>query len=120
LQLNFFMLRFSKMFAGLRIFTVVSALCTAIASTTPTAEPLEDQTPNKRAISWSIGQSVSTSSGIVTGHAAPNAPFVSEYLGIPYGKSTAGNNRFAAPQAFTGTATISGANFVSIGILELQ
>lgn len=84
-----------------RSLLVFGALCTAVNSS-----PVEPR-------SWRVGQSVVTSSGTVTGHRAPNAAIVSEYLGIPFGQSTAGNNRFAAPKAYTGTATISGAEFVS-------
>jgi hypothetical protein len=35
---------------------------------------------------WNVGRLVRTTSGCVTGHPAPNASHVSEYLGIPYAK----------------------------------
>jgi cholinesterase len=60
-----------------------------------------------------IGQTVHTTSGPVEGHAAQDAPTVSEYLGIPYAKPPIGNLRFAAPQPYHGGSTINGTNFVS-------
>ncbi|KAK0721180.1 Alpha/Beta hydrolase protein [Apiosordaria backusii] len=45
---------------------------------------------------------VSTSSGLITGHIAPNTECVMEFLGIPYAKPPVGDLRFAPPQkAFT-------------------
>ncbi|KAJ8613442.1 hypothetical protein MRB53_036927 [Persea americana] len=38
-----------------------------------------------------------SSSGIIVGHDAPNAVGIREYLGVPFGDSTAGKNRFAPP-----------------------
>ncbi|EKD21085.1 carboxylesterase [Drepanopeziza brunnea f. sp. 'multigermtubi' MB_m1] len=49
---------------------------------------------------WTIGRSVTTSSGRVEGHSAANAPFVSEYLGIPYAIPPVGDLRWAAPRPF--------------------
>jgi carboxylesterase type B len=56
---------------------------------------------------------VNATSGVVQGHTTSLAPEVSEYLGIPYGKSTTGDLRFAAPVMYVGDETISGANYVS-------
>ncbi|KAF2765364.1 alpha/beta-hydrolase [Teratosphaeria nubilosa] len=49
---------------------------------------------------FQIGQAVKTTSGTVTGHPAPNAPQVGEYLGIPYAQPPLGNLRFAPPQPY--------------------
>lgn len=62
---------------------------------------------------WSIGQIVHTSSGPVEGHAAQDAPAVSEYLGIPYAKPPIGSLRFAAPRPYHGSSAINGTSFVS-------
>jgi cholinesterase len=60
---------------------------------------------------WTIGQTVSTSSGPVEGHAADNDQGVSEYLGIPYAQPPVGELRFQPPVTFNGTKTINGTNF---------
>ncbi|CZT49302.1 related to acetylcholinesterase precursor [Rhynchosporium secalis] len=63
-------------------------------------------------LSWSIGQTVHTSSGSVQGHASKNAPSVSEYLGIPYAKPPVGNLRWATPQNLNSpSANIRGSAF---------
>ncbi|POS86159.1 hypothetical protein EPUL_002597 [Erysiphe pulchra] len=59
---------------------------------------------------WRVGQTVSTSSGPVTGHDAGNDK-VSEYLGIPYAKPPVGDLRFAAPQKFEGNAPINATKY---------
>lgn len=51
---------------------------------------------------WTVGQTVSTSSGDIEGHASSLIPTVSEYLGIPYAKAPTGKLRFAAPEAYDG------------------
>lgn len=66
-----------------------------------------------RAANWTVGQTVKTSSGPVSGHPATNDSNVSEYLGIPFGQAPVGDLRFAAPVAFNGTAPLSGSSFVS-------
>lgn len=58
-----------------------------------------------------IGAPVNTTSGVVTGHLAPNTSGVSEYLGIRFGQAPVGNLRFAAPVAYTSTEAIDGSNF---------
>lgn len=70
----------------------------------------------QRQSSWTVGQTVQTSSGPVSGHAAQNASAstVSEYLGIPFGKAPIGDLRFAAPVKFEGTAPVNGSIFVCI------
>jgi hypothetical protein len=68
--------------------------------------------------SWQIGRPVNTTSGVVQGHSASLAPEVSEYLGIPYGKPTTGDLRFAAPVMYVGGGIISGANYVSYAPLN--
>lgn len=45
----------------------------------------------ERQLSWTVGQTVQTSSGPVNGHPAGTAKQVSEYLGIPYALSPVGN-----------------------------
>jgi cholinesterase len=76
------------------------------------------QIEERQSTSWTVGQTVQTSSGPVQGHAAANDSQVSEYLGIPYGQAPIGNLRFAAPVAFTGTSSIDASAFVSPRIEE--
>lgn len=65
----------------------------------------------QRAANWTVGQTVQTSSGPVSGHPAKNDSDVSEYLGIPFGQAPVGDLRFAAPVAFNGTAPLNGSVF---------
>ncbi|CAN8104550.1 unnamed protein product [Discula destructiva] len=72
-----------------------------------------------------VGQPVLTTSGTVQGHAAPDYPEVSEYLGIPFGQNTAGSARWLPPTRFNGTGIINGTNFgfacpqsISIGTVD--
>ena len=67
----------------------------------------------ERQANWTVGQTVQTNSGPVSGHPASNDSQVSEYLGIPYGQPPTGDLRFAAPVNFTGTAPLNGTTFVS-------
>ena len=67
---------------------------------------------------WTVGQTVQTSSGPVSGHAATNDSQVSEYLGIPYGVAPVGTLRFAAPIKFNGTQALNGSSFVRLGIAQ--
>ena len=71
-----------------------------------------------RAANWTVGQTVKTSSGPVSGHPATNDSEVSEYLGIPFGQAPIGDLRFAAPVAFNGTAPLNGSSFVSLTHLQ--
>lgn len=63
---------------------------------------------------WSIGQTVSTTSGRVVGHAAQDVPDVSEYLGIPFAAAPVGALRFQPPVPYNGSAVINGSAFVSL------
>lgn len=62
-------------------------------------------------VSWTVGQAVNTTSGVVSGRAAPGYPDVSQYLGIPFGESTAGYARFLPPKPYYGTCDIDGSTF---------
>jgi cholinesterase len=70
-------------------------------------------TLQQRQSNWTVGQTVQTSSGPVSGHAASNASQVSEYLGIPFAVPPVGDLRFAAPQKYSGNSTVNGTSFVS-------
>jgi cholinesterase len=65
-----------------------------------------------RQTNWTVGQTVQTSSGSVTGHAASNDSQVSEYLGIPFAEAPIGELRFAPPVKYTGSAPLNGSVFV--------
>ncbi|TVY24137.1 Acetylcholinesterase [Lachnellula hyalina] len=64
-----------------------------------------------RAGIWLTGQTVNTTSGLVSGHGATNQSGVSEYLGIPFAQPPIGDLRFAAPVKFTGSASLNGTSF---------
>ncbi|KAF2404350.1 alpha/beta-hydrolase [Trichodelitschia bisporula] len=57
---------------------------------------------------WAADTPIKTTSGPVIGHVAGN---VTEYLGIPFGESTAGANRFMAPKPYKSDKTITAAKF---------
>ncbi|KFY14064.1 hypothetical protein V492_02876 [Pseudogymnoascus sp. VKM F-4246] len=61
--------------------------------------------------SWSIGQTVHTQGGPVSGHAASVAQNVSTYLGIPYAKPPIGDLRFAPPEGYFNHTPIDGSKF---------
>ena len=63
---------------------------------------------------WGGSASVITSSGAITGHAAPNKPDVLEYLGIPYAQPPVGQLRFAPPQPYTSLQPFNASTYVSI------
>lgn len=71
-----------------------------------------------RQSNWTIGQTVQTSSGPVSGHSASNDSKVSEYLGIPFGQAPIGDLRFAAPVRFNGTAPLDGSDFVGLEAIK--
>ncbi|RXG41620.1 hypothetical protein VDGE_02233 [Verticillium dahliae] len=54
---------------------------------------------------------VATTNGPVTGHLAPNASCVVEYLGVPYAKPPVGDLRFAPPQKISARNAYEAANF---------
>jgi hypothetical protein len=78
------------------------------------------QVLQERQANWTVGQTVQTNSGPVSGHPATNDSQVSEYLGIPFGKPPTGDLRFAAPVNFTGAAPLNGTNFVNFQTTNSQ
>jgi hypothetical protein len=84
----------------------LSLLTGCLACVTQASINIEDRQGN-----WTIGQTVSTSSGPVEGHAAGNGTGTSEYLGIPYAQPPVGELRFQPPVAFNGTETINGTDY---------
>lgn len=58
-----------------------------------------------------IGRAVNTTSGLISGHAAPNRTEVSEYLGIRFAQPPLGHLRFAAPEAFRSSAVFNASSF---------
>jgi carboxylesterase type B len=62
---------------------------------------------------YTVGQEVKTTSGLVKGHAAKSYPEVSEYLGIRFGESTEGGNRFLPPKPYISSANIDASAAVS-------
>ncbi|KFX98253.1 hypothetical protein V490_02403 [Pseudogymnoascus sp. VKM F-3557] len=60
---------------------------------------------------WTIGQTVHTQGGPVSGHAASSAHNVSTYLGIPYAKPPIGDLRFAPPEGYFNHTPIDGSKF---------
>ncbi|GKT76202.1 carboxylesterase [Colletotrichum tofieldiae] len=69
---------------------------------------------------WTIGQSITTTSGPVGGHAASGADQVSEYLGIPYAQPPVGILRFQPPVKYNGSSPISGSAFPSSASVSLE
>ncbi|KAL3477469.1 Alpha/Beta hydrolase protein [Aspergillus californicus] len=60
---------------------------------------------------WTVGQPVLTTSGLVMGHAAANAPDTSEYVGIPYAVPPLGCLRFKPPVRYTGNSIVNATVF---------
>jgi hypothetical protein len=56
---------------------------------------------------------ISTTSGLIIGHAATNRTGVTEYLGIPYAASTNGSQRWLPPKRFNSTAKFNASTYVS-------
>lgn len=76
-----------------------------------TAVPLAAASGQQRG-AWTVGQTVDTTSGSVSGHAASVAGDVSEYLGIPYAQPPVQKLRFMPPLRFVGSGKIEANNFV--------
>jgi cholinesterase len=68
--------------------------------------PLFDHHPK-----WTVGQTVNTTSGLVSGRAASKG--VSAYLGIPYAQPPIEALRFSPPKKYKGNKAIDGTKFVS-------
>lgn len=56
---------------------------------------------------------VSTTSGLVVGHVAPNKTGVIEFLGVPFAGSTNGSQRWLPPQRFTSNLTFNASTYVT-------
>lgn len=54
---------------------------------------------------------ISTTSGIVIGHAATNRTGVTEYLGIPYAAPTNGSQRWMPPKRFNSTTSFNASTY---------
>jgi len=93
----------------------------AVFSTLTAAKPLRNLHIHGCNDTWTVGQTVGTTSGAVEGHAASQAVEVSEYLGIPFAQPPTGSLRFQPPVAFNASSTINGTDFVSaqLSILEV-
>jgi hypothetical protein len=89
----------------MQLFTVVTVLAFPLAWATPQFQEI-------RCDDFTVGESVETSSGSITGHAAAYNPDVSEYLGIPFAQPPVGDLRFAAPLKYNGSSALSGSTFV--------
>jgi hypothetical protein len=77
---------------------------------------LASASPASLSESWTMGQEVKTSSGLIKGHTAPwpaNSE-VSEYLGIPYAKPPLGSLRFAPPVPNVSNAPFTADKWVRI------
>jgi cholinesterase len=92
----------------MQLLTVLTLLSVPTVWASPHAHPHRRQTAN-----FTVGQTVDTTSGSVTGHAASAYSEVSEYLGIPFGQPPVGNLRFAAPVRYSGSGAINASTFVS-------
>ncbi|PQE19329.1 hypothetical protein CJF31_00009404 [Rutstroemia sp. NJR-2017a BVV2] len=88
------------------LLTVLTLLSVPTVWASPHAHPHRRQTSN-----FTVGQTVDTTSGSVTGHAASAYSEVSEYLGIPFGQPPVGNLRFAAPVRYEGSGAINASTF---------
>lgn len=71
--------------------------------------PRVQSSPTQR--SFSVGQEVNTTSGIIHGHAAANRTEVSEYLGIPFAQPPLEGLRFAAPKPYRSSTHFNASSF---------
>ena len=55
---------------------------------------------------WSVGQAVSTTSGVIKGFASPKVSGVSAYMGVPFAQPPTGPNRWLKPLPFNSTHEI--------------
>ncbi|KAK0103599.1 hypothetical protein ONS95_005611 [Cadophora gregata] len=92
----------------MHLITLINILSLPLAS----AAPVSNESCSMEE-DFTVGQTVETSSGPVTGHAATKFPEVSVYLGIPFGQAPIGDLRFAAPVKFVGSSPINGSDFGS-------
>ncbi|KAK7756464.1 hypothetical protein SLS62_001690 [Diatrype stigma] len=60
---------------------------------------------------WTVGQTVQTTSGPVEGQEASSSDGVSEYLGIPYAAPPVGERRWLPPANYSGDSTIKATSF---------
>ncbi|KAF1982810.1 alpha/beta-hydrolase [Aulographum hederae CBS 113979] len=63
------------------------------------------------ATAYSVGQTVKTSSGQISGHASAWQGEVSEYLGIPFAKPPVKDLRFAPPEPFRSSGAVNATKF---------
>ncbi|KAH9216473.1 carboxylesterase [Leptodontidium sp. 2 PMI_412] len=83
----------------------------AVFSALVAAKPLRNFRSRGCNDTWTVGQTVNTTSGPIQGHAASEALEVSEYLGIPFAQPPTGSLRFQPPVAFNGSSIINGTDF---------
>ena len=95
--------RFNLLFSMKTLSILVSSF--AAGAALASVEPRQPR-------SFQVGQGVWTTSGLLTGKAAPNRTEVSEYLGVPYGAPPVGQLRFAAPEPYIGNGNINATSFV--------
>jgi cholinesterase len=60
---------------------------------------------------FKVGQTVTTTSGPIEGHASSWLPGVSEYLGIPFALPPVGDLRWTSPKAYKGNKPLTAAKF---------
>jgi hypothetical protein len=96
-------------------FYAIAAVQGLSASAVSAPESLHAHSIRGTPATWTVGQAVNTSSGVIIGHPASNRTDVSEYLGIPFAQPPVGNLRFAAPVPFQGNgSSIIAAQYVCI------